>query len=230
MSMEETAGKAVLGLGKGSKSLSEMDWNWHSHRGVTAAEVQFSRILDRNSKLDFRLHFKGFSEGGCRGWCSSNLEWQCCVRRGGESLLTCKSITLKCCEVEKWNTENSFSMPEIRPPAAGPGGIFFVWFGWAGFCRKNSMWSCDERSSQSPPTQLNWNKGVRTNFYFAVELPDLSVWPSNLSLDGGCWLFLHVYFIIWRWKESNTKRFWYLKTCLSILVRIIKRSLFFPQP
>lgn len=80
-SREETAGEAVLGLGKVSKALSEMDWNWHSHWGVTAAKVQFSRISGRNSKLDLRLHFKELlGVGSC---CSSDLEWQCCVRRGG---------------------------------------------------------------------------------------------------------------------------------------------------
>jgi len=30
-SREETAGQAVLGLGRISKALSEMDRNWHSH-------------------------------------------------------------------------------------------------------------------------------------------------------------------------------------------------------
>lgn len=34
---------------------------------MTAAEVQFSRILDRNSILNFGLHFKDFSGGGGLG-------------------------------------------------------------------------------------------------------------------------------------------------------------------
>lgn len=44
-----------------------MDWSWHSHWGVTAAELQFSRILDRNSIFNFGLHFKDPSGGGSLG-------------------------------------------------------------------------------------------------------------------------------------------------------------------
>lgn len=124
-------------------------------------------------------------------------------------------------------------MPEIRSPAAGPGGIFPVWFGSLGFHRKTSRWSCDGSSSQRPCPPLGWNKGGSSKLYFIVEFLILNIWPNDLSLGGGWWLFNTTAFFLctslYEDGKSNIVRLWYLKTCLSIPVGIIRKCLFFPQ-
>lgn len=157
-----------------------MNWSWHSYWGVTAAKVQFSSILDRNSILNFRLHFKDPSGGGGLGvpqnWSDSAMK---------EEVGSLPNVWEKYIKVIwSWKVKHWKQLYYPRKK-----------LNKGGFSLSDSDEQHSAGKTAGDPAVKDHLKVLAHSYHVReynqnfFKLFDLSVWPSDLNLLGGWGLY-----------------------------------------